>query len=129
MATTKQGGAIREVLSEANRPLTRDEILAGGRKKIARLGQATVDRHIREMTENFELVGLDYPGQPRCYELPSGGEHPHFVCRGCNKVFDLPVAMEIPKISVPEGFRITGGEVVYSGYCPECASQDDGGQN
>ena len=44
-------------------------------------------------------------------------------------IFDLPVAMEIPKIAVPEGFRITGGEVVYSGYCPECAGEDDANQN
>ena len=122
MAVTRQREAIREVLEEAGRPLTRDEILQAGRRKVERLGSATVDRNIREMTANFQLIGLEYPGQPRRYELPAGGEHPHFVCRECNRVFDLPVVMKLPEIDVPEGFEITGGEVVYSGTCPECAS-------
>ncbi|MFP4157962.1 MAG: Fur family transcriptional regulator [Opitutales bacterium] len=123
MAVTRQAEAIRQVLKEAGRPLTRDEILRAGRRIIERLGSATVDRHIREMTESFQIVGLEYPGQPKRYELPADAEHPHFLCRECGRVFDLPVTMRVPKIKVPAGFQVTGGEVIYSGTCPECRAE------
>lgn len=120
MATTKQREVILGVLKEAGRPLTREEILRFGRRQIPRLGSATVDRTIRNMTEQFQLIGLEYPGQPKRFELPADTEHPHFVCRQCDRVYDLPVAMKVPEVKAPRGFRVTGGEVVYSGTCPDC---------
>lgn len=119
---TRQREAIEEVLQEAGRPLSRDEILVLGRAKLPRLGSATVDRTIRELTANFQLVGMEFPGQPRRYELPSESEHPHFICRACDRVYDLPLVMRLPKVNVPRGFQISGGEVIYSGTCPDCSS-------
>ena len=121
MAHTEQRAVILSVLQAADRPLAREEILALGRERLPRLGSATVSRAIREMTENAEIVGVEYPGQPRRYELPVGREHPHFICRSCNRVFDLPAAMQLPPVNVPEGFVVTGGEIVYSGTCAQCA--------
>ncbi|MDA9317290.1 transcriptional repressor [Puniceicoccaceae bacterium] len=120
MIQTRQREVILDVLREAGRPLTREEVLRFGRQKIERLGSATVDRAIREMTAEFYIIGVEFPGQPRRYELPAQQEHPHFVCRMCDRVFDLPIAMQLPKISPPKGFLVTGGEVIYSGTCPTC---------
>ena len=117
---TQQRQLIDKVFEEANRPLTRDEVLVMGRKWISSLGSATVDRAIRKMCENFELVGLSFPGQPTRYELPAEKEHPHFICRACEKVFDLDIPMRLPKVTLPDGFNLSGGEVVYSGTCPKC---------
>ena len=117
---TRQKRLIQKILHEEGRPLSRDEILTIGRKSITSLGSATVDRTIRKMRENHQLIGVSFPGQPNRYELPSEKEHPHFICRSCEKVFDLDIPMQLPKVALPEGFNVSGGEVVYSGTCPKC---------
>ena len=117
---TRQKRLIQKILNEAKRPLTRDEVLAIGRKRMSSLGSATVDRTIRKMRENHNLVGLSFPGQPTRYELPAEKEHPHFICRACEKVFDLDIPMRLPRVTLPDGFNVSGGEVVYSGTCPNC---------
>ena len=120
---TKQKSIINRILKNTERPLSRDEILVKGREYLPRLGSATVDRFIKQMCENFELVGLSFPGQPTRYELPAEKEHPHFICRACEKVFDLDIPMRLPKVTLPDGFKLSGGEVVYSGNCPKCDSK------
>ena len=117
---TRQKRLIQKILNEEGRPLSRDEILTIGRNSITSLGSATVDRTIRKMRENHQLIGLSFPGQPNRYEIPADKEHPHFICRVCEKVFDLDIPMRLPSVTLPEGFDVSGGEVVYSGTCPEC---------
>ena len=120
---TKQKSIIRKVLAKTKRPLSKDDILFESRKQHPRLGSATVDRYIKEMRNSYDLVGLSFPGQPTRFELPSKKEHPHFICRVCKKVFDLDIPMKLPRVSLPEGFNVSGGEVVYSGTCPGCVGE------
>ena len=117
---TRQKQLILKILTQSERPLSKREIISTGRKYIPKIGPATVDRIIRNMREKSELVGLSFPGQPTRYELTSDKEHPHFICRVCEKVYDLDIPMIIPKVNLPQGFKVLGGEVVYSGTCPKC---------
>lgn len=118
---TRQREAVLATLRTAGRALTAEELWAAARPRAPRLGLRTVFRQIREMVEDGQLVGLDYPGQPPRYELATqGGHHSHLVCRCCGKLWDLPGE---PKVTFtpPPGFVITGEEVVFYGRCPDCA--------
>jgi Fur family ferric uptake transcriptional regulator len=69
---TRQRDAILSVLKEAGRPLTRVEILRYGRRQIDRLGSATVDRAIREMTTEFYIIGVEFPGPAEALRATRG---------------------------------------------------------
>jgi len=119
---TKQLRGILKVLESTDRPLTPEEILHECRKDLPRIGITTIYRKIRELTAEQRLIGVTYPGQPTRYELPSGKQHPHFVCYQCKKVFDLPVDVRELPIELPEGFLPSFQELVVHGLCPECAA-------
>lgn len=117
---TRQRNAIREVIEKEGRPLTAAEIYRMARKIIPRLGMATVYRALRRMQDEQRLVGMDFPGQPTRYELPTQTAHSHFICSICGKVFDLPDVPEIPPVEAPKGFQAKGYEFVIFGSCAEC---------
>jgi Fur family transcriptional regulator, ferric uptake regulator len=122
---TRQRSAIRGVLKTEGRPLTAEEIYRLARRDIPRLGLATVYRSIRRMVEERQLIGVDFPGHPTRYELPSLGQHAHFICSICGRVFDLPDAPHATAIRLPEGFSREGCELVVYGSCPDCGDPDD----
>ena len=116
---TKQRAAIYKVLEDASRPLSIEEILKAARIEYSGLGERTVFRHLKEMTQEFKLVRLNFPGQPNRFELPSGTHHPHVICRNCQKVFDLYT--ETPNLleqyPSPSEFKLDGEEVIFYGRC------------
>ncbi|HLS28054.1 MAG TPA: transcriptional repressor [Opitutales bacterium] len=121
---TRQRTAIRTVLKAESRPLTAEEIHQLARKQIRTLGISTVYRSIRRMVETRELVGVDFPGHPPRYELPTEDVHSHFVCTGCQKVFDLPESEEPPTPTLPEDFEYHGYDLVIFGRCADCATSE-----
>ena len=122
---SRQQSIIREILEESRRPLSRDEVLERGRHLLPRLGSATVDRAIRKLCDDCTILGIQFPGQPKRYEMATGHEHPHFICRCCERVYDLPGKVKLPQVETPAGFRLTGGEIVYTGECSECTAADN----
>lgn len=109
-------------LQEAGRPLSWEEVLAGARARAPRVGERTVFRNLREMMDEMLLVRVYLPGQPTRYELPTGEHRPHFICRKCGQVYQLPG--ETPEVmsgyTPPPGFTIEGEDVVFFGSCPAC---------
>lgn len=118
---TKQREALKNVIMEAGRPLSTEEIFVLASHLYPKLGRRTVYRNVKEMTEASELVGIDYPGQPMRYELvDEKGSRPHLICRGCNRLYSLPIEEPTVRIPVQEDYIIDGYEVIFFGYCPEC---------
>jgi Fur family ferric uptake transcriptional regulator len=122
--TSHQRDAVAAVLRAAPGPLTAEEVLVRAREAVPRVGRRTVFRHLHALIEAGKAVRVVFPGHPPRYERAQSGHHPHLVCHGCARVFDLPG--ETPDIrplyAAPPGFLITGEEVIFYGKCPDCAS-------
>ena len=120
--TTRQRLTIEEVFRKESRPLTPPEVFEGAKRILPRIGLRTVYRQLKDMAEEGVVVGVDYPGQPLRYEWVSNTHHAHFICRKCDRVFDLQVKVPDVKIKAPPGFNLTGQETVFYGICPGCGS-------
>ena len=118
---TQQGKVVSDVIEHAGRPLTPLEVHELASQKIPRLGIATTYRHLRKLTEDQQVVGVDYPGQPPRYEWADGKDKVHFACRCCDKLFALEdTTGDIPPAKAPKGFKVQGFEVMLYGICPQC---------
>ena len=119
--TTQQGNVILEVIKEAKRPLTPLEIHQKAMQESPRIGIATTYRHLKSLSDDNQVVGVDYPGQPPRYEWADGQDKVHFACRTCDKLFALEDTTEdTPPAKAPKGFQVQGFEVMLYGTCPEC---------
>ena len=51
--------------------------------------------------------------------------HAHFLCKSCNKIFDLPAPKEDELFSKMqnEGFQVEATDYYYRGICPSCKEQ------
>lgn len=62
-------------------------------------------------------------GQPPRFELQTGDNHHHVMCRSCGSMHDVPCAVgHAPCLSPSsaQGFVIDEAEVIYWGLCAQC---------
>lgn len=123
---TRQRLAIEEVFHKESRPLTPPEVFEGAQRLHPQIGLRTIYRQLKDMAEEGLVVGVDYPGQPLRYEWVSDRHHAHFICRQCDRVFDLQIEVPDVEVEVPEGFKLTGQETVFYGLCPDCDREQIG---
>lgn len=115
------------VLTElANRPHCDVDTL--GQATRARLGsvstQAVYDV-LRVLTDHEIVRRFEPAGQPARYEVNSGDNHHHIVCRSCGSFADVECAAgKRPCLDVvtSHGYVIDEAEVLYWGTCPDCTT-------
>lgn len=117
---TRQRLAIEEVFQKEGRPLTPGEVLTEAQRILPQIGLRTIYRQLGDMAGEGLIVGVDYPGQPLRYEWVSKMEHAHFICRKCDRVYDLQIDVPDVTITPPPGFQVKGQETVFYGVCPAC---------
>jgi Fur family transcriptional regulator, ferric uptake regulator len=117
---TAQRRAIRAALTEADRPLSPREVLDAASADVASLGIATVYRNIKALVEEGWLTPVELPGEAPRYEVAGKQHHHHFLCRSCERVFELPGCVANISAGLPEGFRPERHEVVLFGLCDAC---------
>ncbi len=119
---TTQRLVMHRVVRELDRHVTADEVLQAVHGRLPGVSPPTVYATL----ELFESLGLvrRLAARPAAglYETRLDGHH-HASCRGCGRVVDLPVPVELePALAAAgaAGFAHTRGEVVVSGLCSSC---------
>jgi Fur family ferric uptake transcriptional regulator/Fur family zinc uptake transcriptional regulator len=114
-------------LREAGRPLSYQEMRAlMGReadkvtfyRNLEALCRAQVVHRVLGLDGAFRYCANDV-SSPRC-----PGNHPHALCLRCGRMWCLK-GEEMPRLEVPEGFRVEGKQLVVFGVCPDCAAKGD----
>jgi Fe2+ or Zn2+ uptake regulation protein len=107
--------------------LRAEQVIDAARRDGEVSGQAVYD-----VLNTLSVHGLVRRIQPRGsvarYELETGDNHHHVVCRGCGRVSDVECATgEAPCLDLPEttslhGFTVDEAEVTWWGRCPDCST-------
>jgi Fur family ferric uptake transcriptional regulator len=118
---TQQRDVLWDVIRSAGRPLSAREMLDSGKRRIKRLGLATVYRTINRWVEEGRLVPVEIPGQGTRYEQAGLQHHHHFYCRGCDKVYELEGCPLSAAVKAPRGFDVETHEVTLFGRCAGCS--------
>lgn len=117
---TQQRAAIRSALEKIGRPLSPQELLAAARLEVPEIGQATVYRAIKLMVEERQAVEVKVPGEPDRYEAAGKHHHHHFLCRACNRMFEMEGCPGNLQNMAPSGYTVEGHELTLYGRCPTC---------
>lgn len=123
---TVQRDAVLDVIREADGPLTVEEIHEVARRRVKRLGIATVYRTVNLLLEKSRILAVTLPDGQTRYEAAGLSHHHHFRCTRCDKVFDLEgCGVDIRDGStLPGGFYVEDHELTLFGACPSCAKRD-----
>jgi len=117
---TIQRKAIRDVITEADRPLSPQEVLDEARQTVPGIGIATVYRTVRTLMNEGWLSPVDLPGEPTRYECAGKEHHHHFHCKGCDKVFEVEGCFGDMQPLLNNGFIEHYHEVFIYGLCSDC---------
>jgi len=120
---TQQRNTIRKVLADAGRPLSVDELFKLAQNEFAGLGIATVYRNLKTLQLQGQIAQVDLPGQPPRWEVSPEGHHHHFLCRKCDKMFEIHGCPEDIKQLLPEGYILEEHDILLRGQCATCAGR------
>lgn len=117
---TQQRNIIRQVVKEADRPLSPQEILTASQRLLPNLGIATVYRSVKFFTEDGIFKAVEIPGKSACYEIAGKHHHHHFHCKNCGKVYEIDCCIGADMHNIPSDFIVDEHVVFLYGTCAEC---------
>lgn len=107
-----------------------DEVLEMVRENREVSTQAVYDV-LNTLSDRGLIRRIQPRGSVARYELETGDNHHHLVCRACGRVLDVPCAAgEAPCLDLPSdpaigGYAIDEAEVTWWGLCPACTSMTE----
>ncbi|NJM32893.1 MAG: transcriptional repressor [Limnobacter sp.] len=117
---TRQRQAIWQVIADAGRPLSPQEVLALAHVQMPNLGIATVYRNLKALMQSGEVRSVELPGISPRFEVLSQGHHHHFQCTSCERVFDVPACPGNLADLAPKGFVVEAHSITLYGRCNDC---------
>lgn len=118
--STRQREVILNVLRQAGRPLTPQDIREQASQDSAGIGLATVYRALKAFMAQEVIVQVEIPGASPCYEPADRGHHHHFICQQCQQVFDLQGCVHGLEALAPQDFYVQRHDIILYGLCAKC---------
>jgi Fur family ferric uptake transcriptional regulator len=118
---TRQRMAIAAAITDANRPLSPQEILEMAQTSVEGMGIATVYRNLKILLEESLITAVQLPGDSPRYEPAVHTHHHHFQCTACTRVFDVHDCPGDLNYLAPQGFIVDSHELTLYGRCADCA--------
>ena len=126
LRVTRPRAAVITALAEAPHSGA-DAVLSGVRRAAGPdakvVSTQTVYDVLNVLTERGLVRRFQPAGSVARYELRTGDNHHHLVCRSCGSVVDVDCALgEAPCLDTDDdrGFVVDEAEVTYWGTCPDC---------
>ena len=124
LRVTRPRLAVMDAL-EQERHLRADEVISAVNADTDVSVQAVYDV-LNTLSERGLVRRIQPRGSVARYELETGDNHHHLVCRACGQVLDVPCAageapcLDLPSSPATGGYAIDEAEVTYWGLCPTC---------
>lgn len=123
MRITKQRQVILDQLKKHKDHPGADVIYTEVRQILPKISLGTVYRNLEMLSESEVVSKLEFGSGQKRFD-PNPRPHAHFRCLGCGKVEDIPQEVKAPALDAQSSWaserRITGVNLEYTGYCPDC---------
>lgn len=115
--------AVLNALSTLGPHQNVDALAGEARARLGSLSTQSVYDNLHALVEAGIVRRIEPAGSPALYEMETGDNHHHLVCRSCGSTHDVDCARgKAPCLqpSVMHGFVLDEAEVVFWGLCPHC---------
>ncbi len=114
--------AVMQYLIDHRTHPAADEIYLALHPAMPTLSKTTVYNTLRLLTEKGAALQLAIDERNSCFDADTA-PHAHFLCKGCGRVFDVPLANKclVGNALLPDGFQTDEAQLYFKGLCPTCA--------
>lgn len=102
---------------------TADKIYSELITRLPSISKATVYNNLKLFSSKGIINEINVDNTEVHYEINSK-PHVHFICKECNRIFDVDLVSLEYDGTVLEGFNIDSQNVYLKGKCRECASKE-----
>ncbi len=126
---TPQRQLILDVFLRTDRHVTSEELYDMVKRKDSSIGQATVYRTLKLLSDAGLAREVDFGDGLLRYEHDYAHEHhDHIICERCSKqieVMDERIERLQESLAKKHGFSLTGHRMYLYGICPKCKRKKD----
>ncbi len=117
---TKQREKVLNVLNNASKPLSLDEI----ENKCSGVDFSSIYRTIKLLIEKEIVKEHYFGGRKARYFLMLDQNHNHFIkCIRCGKIEELKNICVIEEVSKKTSFKVIDHYMEFTGLCPKCSKK------
>ena len=126
MKYSKQREALLTLLRSTHSHPSADWLYENLRKEFPNISLGTVYRNLAVLADSGEIVKIQTSSNKEHFDGFTDKHH-HFVCRGCDKIFDVSIdGIEKAEKQAAEKLHadVEGSSLVFYGICKECSQNN-----